>query len=196
MSELSDFDAPAVLKAPPEPPKAEGLQPMPDALDALDGPIVGISPRSAMFAETDMGRTATGLSVFIHDFLPRLSKEQLHKLVSALPAGTLAVTGQGYGADFSLADEIGLQIVAVQNLRQHVFPNGHLREGCNIREAKEVLTTCNVMCKTLMDNHERIMSMERMRAVESATVDILVEIDDGLKERFLERLRVRLETLS
>jgi len=192
-SDLSDFDAPAVLKPPPEPPKSEGLQPMPDV---LEGPIVGISPRSANFGETDMGRTATGLHVFIHDFLPRLSKEQLHKLVSALPAGTLEVTGQGYGADFSLADEIGLQIVAVQNLRQHVFPNGHLREGCNIREAKEVLTTCNVMCKTLMDNHERIMSMERMRAVESATVDILVEIDDGLKERFLERLRVRLETLS
>ena len=88
------------------------------------------------------------------------------------------------------------QIVAVQNLRQHVFPNGHLREGCNIREAKEVLTTCNVMCKTLMDNHERIMSMERMRAVEAATVDILIEIEDGLKEQFLERLRVRLEGLS
>lgn len=192
-SDLLDFDAPAVLKAPPEPPKSEGLQPMPEIETA---PIVGISPRSAMFGETDMGRTATGLQVFIHDFLPRLSKEQLHKLVSSLPAGTLAVTGQGYGADFSLADEIGLQIVAVQNLRQHVFPNGHLREGCNIREAKEVLTTCNVMCKTLMDNHERIMSMERMRAVESATVDILVEIDDTLKEKFLERLRVRLETLS
>jgi hypothetical protein len=196
MSELSDFDAPAVLKAPPEPPKAEGLQPMPDALDARDGPLVGISPRSAMFAETDMGRTATGLSVFIHDFLPRLNKEQLHKLVSALPAGTLEVTGQGYGADFSLADEMGLQIVAVQNLRQHVFPNGHLREGCNVREAKEVLTTCNIMIKTLMDNHARIMSMERMRAVEAATVDILVELKDELKEQFLERLRVRLEGLQ
>lgn len=193
MSELSDFDAPAVLKKPPEPPKTEGLQPMPEVVTR---PIVGDSPRAAMFAETDLGRCATGLRVFIHDFLPKLSKDQLHQLVSALPAGTLAVTGQGYGADFSLADEIGLQIVAVQNLRQHVFPNGHLREGCNIREAKEVLTTCNVMCKTLMDNHERIMSMERMRAVEAATVDILVEIEDGLKEQFLERLRVRLEGLS
>ena len=194
MTQLSDFDAPAVLKPPPEPPKTEGLQPMPAAVETH--PIVGVSPRSAMFAETDMGRAATGLHVFIHDFLPKLSKEQLHQLVSALPAGTLETTGQGYGADFSLADEIGLQIVAVQNLRQHVFPNGHLREGCNIREAKEVLTTCNVMCKTLMDNHERIMSMERMRAVEAATVDILIELDDGLKERFLERLRARLEGLS
>jgi hypothetical protein len=192
MTELSDFDAPAVLKAPPEPPKTEGLQPMPSAT----APIVGVSPRSTVFAETDMGRTATGLQVFIHDFLPRLSPEQLHRLVSALPAGALAVTGQGYGADFSLADEIGLQIVAVQNLRQYVFPNGHLREDCSIREAKEVLTTCNVMIKTMMDNHDRIMSMERMRAVEAATVDILIEIEDGLKEQFLERLRARLEGLS
>jgi hypothetical protein len=192
MSELSDFDAPAVRKPPPEPPKTEGIQPMPEATK----PVVGQSPRAIVFAETDMGRIATGLNVFIHDFLPKLSKEQMHKLVSALPAGTLEVTGQGYGADFSLADEIGLQIVAVQNLRQHVFPNGHLRESCNIREAKEVLTTCNVMIKTMIDNHDRIMSMERMRAVEAATVDTLVEIDDDLKEQFLERLRARLEGLT
>jgi hypothetical protein len=192
MSELSDFDAPAVRKPPPEPPKTEGIQPMPEATK----PVVGQSPRAIVFAETDMGRIATGLNVFIHDFLPKLSKEQLHKVVSALPAGTLEDTGQGYGANFSLADEIGLQIVAVQNLRQYVFPNGHLRESCNIREAKEVLTTCNVMIKTMIDNHDRIMSMERMRAVEAATVDTLVELDDDLKEQFLERLRARLEGLT
>lgn len=191
MAELHDFDAPAVLKKPPEP-KTEGIQPLPPAIE----PVVGISPRSMVFAETDMGRVDHGLQVFIHDFMPKLNKEQLHKLLSALPAGTLEVTGQGYGADFSLADEIGLQIVAVQNLRQHVFPNGHLRESCNIREAKEVLTTCNVMIKTMIDNHDRIMSMERMRAVEAATIDTLVELDDSLKEQFLERLRVRLETQS
>jgi hypothetical protein len=192
MSELSDYDAPAVRKPPPEPPKTEGIQPMPEATK----PVVGQSPRAIVFAETDMGRIATGLNVFIHDFLPKLSKEQLHKVVSALPAGTLEDTGQGYGANFSLADEIGLQIVAVQNLRQYVFPNGHLRESCNIREAKEVLTTCNVMIKTMIDNHDRIMSMERMRAVEAATVDTLVELDDDLKEQFLERLRARLEGLT
>lgn len=191
MNDYSAFDAPATPQPRPQL-KTEGLQPLPPA----EKPITGESPRNTVFAETDMGRAANGLNVFIHDFLPKLSKEQLHRLVSSLPAGSLETTGQGYGADFSLADEIGLQIVAVQNLRQHVFPNGHLREGCNIREAKEVLTTCNVMCKTLMDNHERIMSMERMRAVEAATVDILMDLGDDLKELFLERLRARLEGLS
>lgn len=189
---FSDFDAPAVPKPAPPPPKTEGLQPLPPASDTPNG----INELAMVFAETDMGRTSTGLNTFIRDFLPKLSKDQLHRLISALPAGTLEVTGQGYGADFSLADEIGLQIVAVQNLRQHVFPNGHLREGCNIREAKEVLTTCNVMIKTLMDNHDRIMSMERMRAVEAATVDVLIEVNDALKEHFLERLRIRLEQIG
>lgn len=193
MNDYSGFDAPAVIRPKPAPVemKTEGIQPMPPASQ----PVLGESPRTAVFAETDMGRVDQGLQVFIHDFLPKLSADQLHRLISALPAGSLTTTGQGYGADFSLADEIGLQIVAVQNLRQHVFPNGHLRDGCNIREAKEVLTTCNVMCKTLMDNHERIMSMERMRAVEAATVDILFELEDSLKEQFLERLRARLEGL-
>lgn len=189
-TDFSDFDVPAEVKPTPPPAiKHEGLQPLPAPVE--DGP-----ERSVVFAETDMGRTASALNSFIHDFMPRLSPTQLHSLVSSLPAGMLATTGQGYGADFSLADEIGLQIVAVQNLRQHVFPNGHLREGCNIREAKEVLTTCNVMIKTLMDNHARIMNMERMRAVEAATIEILVELDDSLKEQFLERLKARLELLS
>lgn len=188
-TDFSAFDAPAQRKPAPEVLKSEGLKPLPATEDA---PV----ERGPVFAETDMGRVATGLNAFLHDFLPKLSTEQLHRLVSALPAGSLEVTGQGYGADFSLADEIGLQIVAVQNLRQHVFPHGHLREGCNIREAKEVLTTCNVMIKTLMDNHDRIMNMERMRAVEAATVDVLVDLDPTIKETFLERLRVRLETMA
>jgi hypothetical protein len=187
MTDFADFDVPAEPKAPPAPLKIEGVQPLPAAADSQ-------AEHGLVFAETDMGRVATGLNAFIHDFLPKLSKEQMHRLISALPAGVLEVQGQGYGADFSLADEIGLQIVAVQNLRQYVFPNGHLRDGCNIREAKEVLTTCNAMVRTLMDNHDRIMNMERMRAVEAATVDVLIELDDALKEKFLERLRARLES--
>ena len=176
----SDFDAPAQPKGKPE---VEVVQ-------------VTTMPRNAVFGETEMGRIALGLNSFIQEVLPRLSEEQLHRLVSALPAGVLEHSAQDYGADFSLAAEIGLQIVAVQNLRQHVFPNGHLREGCNIREAKEVLTTCNVMIKTLMDNHDRVMNMERMRAVEAATVDVLIDLDPTLKEAFLERMQSRLEALA
>jgi hypothetical protein len=40
------------------------------------------------------------------------------------------------------------------------------------------------------------MNMERFRAVESATVDVLADIDDALKERFLVQLESKLSEVN
>lgn len=141
----------------------------------------------------------TALARFIKDTLPHLDAEQQRLLASKLPADLfLHNTGQNstYDANFSVADELTLQIQAVQALRQHVFPGGRLKPDASIREAKEVVTTCNQMIKTLMDSHQRVMNMERFRAVEQATLDVLGELGDDLKEQFLARLEIKLEEIE
>lgn len=138
------------------------------------------------------------VGVFIRDIIPKLTAEQCLQVLDALPRELTQPKEDGpeYSADFSIAEEISLQLAAVQAMRSHIFPDGRMRSDTNIREAKDVLTTCNQMIKTLMESHGRIMNMERMRAVESATVEVLIELGDDLKEKFLTLLAARLESVQ
>lgn len=139
----------------------------------------------------------TAFSKFLHDTLPHLTQEQLRILIGKLPVDLMdEAGGQAYDANFSVADELTLQIQAVKALRQHVFPNGRFNQDGSVREAKEVLTTCNQMIRTLMDSHERIMNLERMRAIEAATLEALAEVSDDMKEQFLVRLEKKLAEIE
>jgi len=152
---------------------------------------------SGLAREALLLKVATALNNFITDYLPRLSKDEMVRLRDAMPSWAFVnENAQDYGAEFSVEDEIGLQIRAVQALRHHVFPNGLMRHDANVREAKDVLATCNQMIKTLMDSHEKIQNMARMRAVETATVDTMAQMSDEDKNRFLELLEKRLEKIS
>lgn len=152
---------------------------------------------ATMAAEAVMIGIQTALDRFMKETLPHLSRSQQEILAQRLPGDLFLLDGeQTYDANFSVADELSLQIQAVQALRQHVFPGGRLKQDASIREAKEVITTCNQMIKTLMDSHERIMNMERMRAIESATVDVLSEMSEKDKEMFLERLELKLAEIG
>ena len=52
------------------------------------------------------------------------------------------------------------------------------------------------MIRTLMDSHERIMNLERMRAIEAATLEALAEVSDDMKEQFLVRLEKKLAEIE
>lgn len=174
--DYSDFDAR------PEPVLAPEVDGAAAAMMASEAIVIGIQ---------------TALDRFMKETLPHLSRSQQEILAQRLPSDLFTSDGeQVYDANFSVADELSLQIQAVQALRQHVFPGGRLKHGASIREAKEVVTTCNQMIKTLMDSHERIMNMERMRAIEAATVDVLGEMNEKAKEMFLQRLELKLAEIS
>lgn len=175
-----------------------GFDEVANAEPALIEEIKDVPARlSGLAKEQLMLKIATALNNFITDYLPRLSKDEMVRLRDAMPSWAfVSEDAQDYDADFSVEGEIALQIRAVQALRHHCFPNGIMRHDANVREAKDVLATCNTMIKTLMDSHERIQNMERMRAVETATVDALAEVDEGLRKRFLELLEKRLERIK
>lgn len=178
---LQDFDVA------PDPPKAP--EPLPEQ------PVM-IAGHRATHDEVQMLKVEHALQTFVNDYIPLLNDDQMHVLISALPARAAEGAGGGYDASFSLANEISMQIQAVNGLRDYMFPNGKLRDKATTREAKEVLTTVGVMIKTLMENHEKVMNMERMRSVEAATIEVLQEMGDAQKEKFLVALQRRLEGIS
>jgi hypothetical protein len=176
MSDLSDFDVMATAPG-------SGLTAHPDTIVA---------------AETSAIALNTALDRFIKGCIPHLDPTQLRRLADNIPRSLLGIDApsQAFDQNFSIADELTSQIQAVQALRQHVFPGGHFKIDGSVKEAKEVLTTCNQMTKTLIDAHERVMNMERFRAVEGATLDVLADMNDELKNTFLQRLALKLEDLD
>lgn len=174
-----------------------------DGYDARAEDMPAGSPATVTAAEAAAVSQQVAVNDFMRKYVRNLTREQAQRLFDAIPHDLLteeqidgAGSGTDYGADFSLADEIGLQITAVKALRQSVFPGGRLKSDASTRDAKEVLTTCNQMIKTLMDSHGKIMNMERFRAVESATLDVLADIDEALKERFLVQLESKLSEVN
>lgn len=112
---------------------------------------------------------------------------KVKEIAAALkPYGGFATPDQDedtYDETFSMADEVKEVMVAVRLLRKSIYAAGgkKLREGVTISEAKDVISMSNTMINTLMKSHEKIMNMERYRAVEQATVDVLRELDGDRK---------------
>jgi len=120
-----------------------------------------------------------------------------------------------YDETFSMAEEVHEVMKAVKLLRKSIMaPGGKaLKKDITTTEAKDVISMSNTMINTLMKSHEKIMNMERYRAVEQATVDVLRELDgdeklitalekfheegkkgDGpLVENFINALEIRLD---
>jgi len=175
MSDLSDFDVMATAPG-------SGLAAHPDTVVAAETASIALN---------------TALDRFIKGIIPHLDPTQLRRLADNIPRALLAdAPAQEFDENFSIADELTSQIQAVQALRQHVFPGGRFKSDGSVKEAKEVLTTCNQMVKTLVENHERVMNMERFRAVEGATLDVLADMSDELKNTFLTRLAQKLEDMD
>ena len=88
-----------------------------------------------------------------------------------------------YDETFSMAEEVHEVMKAVKLLRKSILaPGGKaLKTGITTTEAKDVISMSNTMINTLMKSHEKIMNMERYRAVEQATVDVLRELDGDEK---------------
>lgn len=94
-----------------------------------------------------------------------------------------------YGADFDLTSEINQQIRLVRAMRSKVLgENGHLKNEIPVREARETITSSNAMIQQLMKHHKDVMNMERMRAVETATIEAVKTLPDEQQAEFFGRL--------
>ena len=101
-----------------------------------------------------------------------------------------------YGPDFDMGEEVRMQIAAVRAMRESVMPNGVVRAGVPTREMKEVVTASSTLLTTLLRTHEKVMSYDRQRAIEQATVAVVQELSEEYKKVFFERLEEALDAIS
>jgi hypothetical protein len=101
-----------------------------------------------------------------------------------------------YGPDFDVGEEVRLQIAAVRAMRESVMPGGKVRAGVPTREMKEVVTASSTLLTTLLKTHEKIMSYDRQRAIEEATVEMVKTLSDEDQKLFFSRLEEALDAIS
>jgi hypothetical protein len=147
---------------------------------------------------------AVSLTEFINVTLPRLSDKQLEHLVSVLSGyRMLDVVCQSclqqqedgviYDETFDLKTEIAAQIQAVRALRSQVMDGNRVRQGVTARDMKDTVATTTSLISTLMKYHEDMMSLDRRRAMEQATIAVLQELGgDAVVDRFTALLEERL----
>ena len=137
------------------------------------------------------------ITEFIEDILPVLSEDQLRELTEELLALGMVKQGEEevtYDAQFDMGKEVELQLRTVHALRRQVMVNNRIRKGTTTREVKEVVSTTTTMLNSLMKHHEKLLSMDRQRALEAATISVLKELGDGaMIDKFFELMEQALQ---
>ena len=145
---------------------------------------------------TDLVLVSHQLHEFLSGVLPRLTESMVEALLDAMHAqgiGTTDVPQLEYDESYSLKDEMTMMLVAVRAMRNEILDGDRLRKNVGVKDLKEFLTSSSSITSTLMKNHEKLMSMERHRAIEQATIETLKEIGgDEAVDRFLALMEAKL----
>ena len=130
----------------------------------------------------------------IEGFSDSLTPEQVSRLWIILQGK--AEQDTEYGPDFDMGAEVRMQIAAVRAMRNSVMPGGVARAGVPVREMKEVVTASSTLLTTLLRTHEKVMSYDRQRAIEEATVAAVQTLPDEAKALFFKQLEEALEAIG
>lgn len=170
---------------------------MTDTAEVLDDGSSGLEDFDAQSSEAPIN-LEDRVTEFIEEILPLLSEDQLRELTEELLS--LGVVKQSdedeivYDAQFDLGKEIELQLRTVHALRRKVMINNRLRSGATTKEVKDVVSTTTTMLNALMKHHEKMLSMDRQRALESATISVLKELgDEAMINKFFELMERALQ---
>ena len=146
----------------------------------------------------DLGGNDIELDGYI-DLIDTLSEGLRDDQVTRL-WGILSGRGGGdkveYNASFDIKEEIQAQIVAVRALRNSVMPGGVVRPGLPAREIKEAVSASSTLLSSLMKHHEKVLSMDRQRAIELAVTDAVRSLPDEQRETFFSLLEENLSAIE
>jgi hypothetical protein len=135
------------------------------------------------------------LHEFIHDVLPYLTADQYFELVCAIPLEHQIkdeiYEGEESG-EITLHGQIRRMQTAVKAMSARVFLNGKVKHGVDVADAQKVFNACTTAFKTLISFESEIYTLERMQAVEKATVKLLKERYPHLVDEFLSGLEEEL----
>ena len=126
-----------------------------------------------------------------------LTEEQVHTLLAVIRRFLpVQVERVDYGADFDLAAEVGEQIQMVKGLRQSMMQDGRLLPGTNRREIKDVITASSSLLGTLMKFHDRLVNIDRLRAIEKSIMIAMKQTDAITKQTFMVSLEREFELIN
>lgn len=158
------------------------------------------------FEDTIRTDVHTAVSLVIQSALNKvLTGQQLADLSTALQNAypkvfcnsNTPIDDPGYGADFDIASEINDQIRVVRALRSTIVDeDGSLKDGIAPREAKEMISAGSTMLASLMKFHEKVINQDRMRAVETATIDTIKTLPEQQQDDFFAALESALATIT
>ena len=166
----------------------------------MNNPLSAFDVRSDMEEAPRLTRISVALHEFLDDTLPQLTQSMRDTLVDRMREHGMASSSEGvtefeYDENYSLKDEMATMIVAVKAMRGEIFDGNRLRNGVGLKDVKEFVTASNSIMSTLMKSHEKLMSMERHRSIEQATVEVLKEIGGSeVVDRFVTLMESKLET--
>lgn len=137
---------------------------------------------------------------FIVSLSHKVSEEQWNRLYRCLAhrfETSRSETEVVYDANFSLADELQSQIMAVRAIRQRIMSSqGVISDDITTREAKEVISSGSTLLGSLMKYHEKVVNMERLRLLESAVIEALGEVQDDVKDKVLVKMEEKLAAIG
>lgn len=105
--------------------------------------------------------------------------------------------GVKYDASFDLMAEVAAQLTMCKAMRDKVMSrSGTPMEGVSARDLKEVATANNSLFQSVMRNHEKLVNMNRLQAIEKATVTAIKEMPKEVQDAFMEALERQLEAIN
>jgi hypothetical protein len=135
--------------------------------------------RAGRGSDSELALLMAQLETFLSATLPNLPEHLLPRLVDALNGrGALESSGEAvdYDAAYDMRNEMEMMLSTCRAMRNHVLDGDRVRDGIAFRDLKDFMTSVSSMMSTMMKNHEKLMTMDRHRAVEQATIQVLKEI--------------------
>ena len=137
--------------------------------------------------EDDLEEVARSVELVVRN-AHRLDDRQINLLVDSLSLFA-SKDVVDFNSGFDLSEEIGRQIAMVRALRDMVLdPTWRIREEYSARDAKEVISSASTLLTTLMRFHEKIVQIDRQKAIEVATIEAIKTLPEEVQERFFGKL--------
>lgn len=184
------------MNYPPEPSKTPKFRPS----TPPPPPKPATTPQNQVIQAPSQGVDLDDLIEFLYSRARYLNPQQVLSLANLVfqltgkdprqPAQqAAAAVGSTIGGDFRLSDEVSKQISAMRALRDSVF-NGTVITA-ETKEAKEALGAATTLLSLLVKLEKDVRTLERLRAIEAAVIEVLKDEDPGLREKLLRRMEER-----
>jgi len=119
---------------------------------------------------------------------------ELVKILDVLP---IQADTQEFDSEFDLSQELTNQLKALQSIRDRIFSSdGRIKEGSSVKEAKDFMSSSGSLLQMLQKSRSELINIDRMQAIEEATIDTMRELGEDVIDDFSARLKEKLDRIK